>query len=194
MAVQKVSRIGLPIYSKNPSVKMAIQEQRTGVKRISNSKGDEMILANSRTGEVMTGMDVGFHQNVKVDKTKFVKLYLQGVTAFTGLSKTGGKVLEMVISEASTKVDKDLIWLSIKQAEEFGIPERTFLRGMKELRQKEILFDCDMGECWYFINVNYIFNGDRLAFLKTYELEKEQVEIENPNQAQLPFDSEIDCN
>lgn len=191
----KLSQIGLPIYSKNPSIKTAIQGQKTGIKRISNPQGDELILSNARTGEEFSGIGIGFHQKVKVDKSKFVKLYLQGVTAFAGLTKTAGKVLEMVISEASTKMDKDLIWLSIKEAEEFGIAQRTFMRGMKELRQKEILYDCDKGESWYFINVNYIFNGDRLAFLKTYELDTGEVvdveAMENPNQGLLPFEGEI---
>jgi hypothetical protein len=195
MADVKKSRVGLTIYSQNPSIKTAIQGQKTGIKRISNPQGDEMIVSNSATGEIITGVNVGFHQNVKVDKTKFVKLYLQGVTAFAGLTKTAGKVLEMVIAEASTKAERDLIWLSIKEAEEFGIPERTFLRGLKELRQKEILYDCDKGESWYFINVNYIFNGDRLAFLKTYELDTGEVvdveAMENPNQGLLPFEGEI---
>lgn len=188
----KTSRIGLPVYSQNPSVKHAIVSMKTGVKRISNQMGNEMIIANSHTGEIVTGGDIGFHQKVKVDKTQFVKLYIQGVTAFTGLSKTGGRILEMVIAEAHKNPSKDILWLSAKEAEEFGIPERTFLRGMKELRQREILFDCDKGGSWYFINVNYMFNGDRLAFLKTYELKKDGDEIdENPNQQSLPFDGEI---
>lgn len=190
MAVKK-SRIGLPIYSQNPSVKQAIVSMKTGVKRISNASGGEMIIANSHTGEIVTGVDVGFHQRVKVDKTQFVKLYIQGVTAFTGLSKTGARVLEMVIAEAHNNPGKDLIWISAKEAEEIGIPERTFIRGMKELRQREILFDSDKGGSWYYINVNYMFNGDRLAFLKTYELKTDDDEEVNPNQPSLPFDGDI---
>lgn len=191
----KTNRIGLPIYQTNPSVKEALVSMKTGVKRISNPSGNEMILSNGRTGEVMTGVDVGFHQRVKVDKTEFVKLYIQGVSAFTGLSKTGARILEMVIAEAHKSPGKDLIWLSNKEAEEFGIPERTFFRGMKELRQREILFDAAKGSSWYFINVNYMFNGDRLAFLKTYELHDFTKDpIDNPNQAQLPFEGDIECN
>jgi len=183
----KLSKIGLPIYKTNPSVKQAIENTKTGVKRISNTSGNEMIIASKSTGEIVTGVDVGFHQRVKVDKTQFVKLYIQGVTAFTGLSKTGAKVLEMVIAEAHKNTGKDLLWLSAKEAEIFGIADRTFKRGMKELRQRGILFDCDKGSSWYFINVNYMFNGDRLAFLKTYELEKEGEEEETVNQPSLPF-------
>ena len=74
----------------------------------------------------------------------------------------------------------------------FLIPMATFMRGMKELLIKEILFE-HIDENRYYININYIFNGDRLAFLKTYELDTGEVvdAIENPNQGLLPFDGEI---
>lgn len=191
----KKSRRGLPTYRANPSIKTAIQGQKTGIKRISNPKGDEMIVSNSATGEIMTGVDVGFHQRVKVDKTQFVKLYIQGVSAFVGLSKAGGRVLEMVLAESSNQVGKDIIFLSPRIAlEVFLIPMATFMRGMKELLVKEILFE-HIDENRYYININYIFNGDRLAFLKTYELDTGKVvdveAMENPNQGLLPFEGEI---
>lgn len=189
----KKSRRGLPMYRTNPSIKIAMQGQKTGVKRISNPKGDEMIVSNSATGEIITGVNVGFHQNVKVDKTQFVKLYIQGVSAFVGLSKAGGRVLEMVLAESGNQVGKDTIFLSPRIAlEVFLIPMATFMRGMKELLVKEILFE-HIDENWYYININYIFNGDRLAFLKTYELDTGEVaeDTENPNQGLLPFEGEI---
>jgi len=61
------------------------------------------------------------------------------------------------------------------------------MRGIKELLEKGILFE-QLDENWYFINVNYIFNGDRLAFLKTYELKREGEEEETNNQPSLPFE------
>lgn len=191
----KYSRRGLPTYRTNPSIKTAMQGQKTGIKRISNPQGDEMILSNGRTGEVVTGMDVGFHKSFKVDKTQFVKLYIQGVSAFIGLTKSGGRVLEMVLSESSKRTGRDTIHLSPRIAtEDFLIPKHTYMRGMKELVTKEILFE-SLDENLYFINVNYIFNGDRLAFLKTYELDTgEVVDVEamqNPNQGLLPFEGEI---
>lgn len=183
------------MYLENPSVKTAIVSAKTGVKRISNASGGEMIIANSHTGEVMTGVDVGFHTRVKVDRTQFVKLYIAGVSAFIGLSKASASALEMVIAETNKNPGKDRIYLSPRIAEEdWAVSKRTYMRGMKELLEKGILYE-HVDENWYFINVNYIFNGDRLAFLRTYEREdQEEVQTENPNQAQLPFDSEIDCS
>ena len=101
--MEKKSSRGLAVYRENPSIKNAITTMKTGVKRISSTDGNEMIIASKSTGEIVTGVDVGFHQRIKVDKTQFVKLYIQGVTAFTGLSKTGASVLEMVIAETHKK-------------------------------------------------------------------------------------------
>lgn len=195
MEQPQLSRRGLPAYSKNPSIKLALQGQMTGIKRISNPNGDEMILSNGRTGEVVTGVDMGFHQKIKVDKTQFVKLYIQGVSAFVGLSKAGGRVLEAVIVEVNKSVGKDTIFISPRMANDiYSIKKSSFMSGIKDLLTKEILFE-HIEENWYFFNVNYIFNGDRLAFLKTYELDTGEVvdveAMENPNQALLPFEGEI---
>ena len=193
MEEQKLKR-GKAIYRKNPSIPDAIATMKTGVKRISSPiKSDtELIVSNPKSGEVYSGVGLGFHTKVKVDKEEFVKLYIKGVSAFTGLSKAGARVLEMVISESKKYFGKDTIFLSTIRAKEiFDIPKATYQRGLKELVEAEILFNT-LDTNMYFINVNYMFNGDRLAFLQTYEIENfEDREAENPNQQSLPFDGEI---
>lgn len=190
-----LSRRGLPTYAKNPSAVSAIANQQIGVKRFSSGTGTDLIISNAKNGEVYSGVGLGFHTKVKVDKTQFVKLYIEGVSAFVGLSKAGGRVLEAVISEINKTIGKDTIYISQRIADSnYGIKKSTFMSGMRDLLMKEILFE-HLDENWYFVNVNYMFNGDRLAFLKTYEIENlEGREVENSNQAQLPFDSEIDCS
>ena len=194
MQETKKSRRGLPTYRSNPSIPDALATMKTGVKRISSpiKSNTELIVSNPSTGEVYSGVGLGFHTKVKVDKEQFIKLYVKGVSAFTGLSKAGSRVLEMVISESKKYIDKDTIFLSPRVAGEvFLIPMATFMRGMKELLVKEILFE-HIDENWYYININYMFNGDRLVFLQTYEIKNlEDREIENPNQQSLPFDGEI---
>jgi hypothetical protein len=192
-----LSRRGLPTYEKNPSIKTAMQEQRTGIKRISSNKSSnkEMILSDKATGEIITGVDVGFHERIKVDKTQFVKLYIAGVSAFIGLSKAGGRVLEAVLNEVNKNVGKDMLFISPRVADNlYGIKKSTFMSGLRNLLSREVLYE-HIEENWYFINVNYIFNGDRLAFLQTYELDTGEVvdveAMENPNQGLLPFEGEI---
>jgi hypothetical protein len=184
MSELKLKRGGA-IYKKNPSTAEAITTMKTGIKRISNKKGQEMILADGRTGEIITGVDIGFHERVKVDRTEFVKLYIRGVSAFTGLQKAGARVLELVISESNKNIGKDMLFLSQPRASAFGIPKATFNRGINELIEREILFNSEETN-FYFININFIFNGDRLAFLKTYEVATEDNHSDDSkNQAYL---------
>jgi len=42
-----------------------------------------------------------------------------------------------------------------------------FKRGMSELLAKEIMYE-SLEPFFYFINVNYLFNGERLAFVREY--------------------------
>lgn len=183
---EQLSRRGLPVYRTNPSIPEALTSMKTGIKRISNPSGNEMIISNSHTGEVVTGVDVGFHQRIKVDKTQFVKLYIQGVSAFVGLTKAGAKALEMVISESSINTGKDTLFISPRIGKEiYNISKPTFMRGMKELLENGILYE-HIEDNWYFININFMFNGDRLAFLKTYELTDFSSINEEPDQKTLP--------
>jgi hypothetical protein len=47
--------------------------------------------------------------------------------------------------------------------------ERTFRRGLRELLEKEFLYHSTSGSV-FFINIRFMFNGDRLAFVRTYHL------------------------
>ena len=49
------------------------------------------------------------------------------------------------------------------------LSERTYQRGVRELLEKEFLFRSP-SEGVFFVNIRYMFNGDRLAFVKTYHL------------------------
>jgi len=194
MEQQQLGKRGLPVYSKNPSAAAAIQTMKTGIKRISNDKGEEMILSNASTGEIVANAGIGFHQKVKVDKTQFVKLYIQGVSAFVGLSKAGANILEIVITEINKTPSRDIVYLNSRMADElYAIKKSSFMRGIKNLLEKEILYE-HIDENLYFININYIFNGDRLAFLKTYEIDRsiepniKNKQIDHPNQLTMDLD------
>lgn len=171
----RVSRRGASVYAENPSVSKALTTTKTRKKRISNKKGDKFMIV-SHEGEVMA--PAGFHEIIEVDNTQFIKLYAQGVKAFADLSKTATIIFELVVSEMQENIGKDELFISSQLAEIKGINPRTFLRGMKELISKEFLFESAKGGNWYFINVNYFFNGNRLGFLKEYRLKET---VQQPN-------------
>jgi hypothetical protein len=110
------------------------------------------------------------------------------------LNKAGARVLEIIISEL--EYNKDEIFVNSKRiSTEYGISIPTLKRGLKDLREKEVLFDHFNGDGWFFINVAYLFVGERYTLVKHYRIKRdqEQGEIENPNQATLPFQGDIEC-
>lgn len=158
-------------YEINPSLSIADNNTKSGVKRITNKAGNRCMIV-SEQGEIIA--PAGFYEIVEVDKTQFVKLYVNGVKAFQGLSSAGTKVFEFVFHKVQEKPSLDKIYLhfiDIDQ-EQFPISERTFHRGLTELLAKEFIFKSTLPNI-YFLNINYMFNGNRLAFIKEYRINTE---------------------
>lgn len=158
-------------YEINPSLSAAADNTKSGVKRITNKAGNRCMIV-SEQGEIVA--PAGFYEIVEVDKTQFVKLYVNGVKAFQGLSSAGTKVFEFVFHKVQEKPSLDKIYLhfiDIDQ-EQFPISERTFHRGLTELLAKEFIFKSTLPNI-YFLNINYMFNGNRLAFIKEYRIKTE---------------------
>jgi hypothetical protein len=163
-----VSRRGFLRYDHNPSVSQASSNTRTGVKRISNKAGDKFMII-SEHGEVIA--PAAFHEVIEVDRTQFVKLYISGVKAFQGLTAAGTKVFEIIYRVVQQNPGVDRFYLHFMEVQRMGITvsERTFHRGMSELLEKSFIYE-SITPNMYFLNIDYLFNGDRLAFVKEYHL------------------------
>lgn len=162
------SRKGLPRYATNPSLEIAATSQKVGVRRIAGQNDMSLIVTNGDTGEVIA--PVGFHQRVPVDKTQFVKMYIQGIRALQGLSLSGVKVFELIFEAVQEHPGTDKVTLYFMDTLEEGkpkIPKTTFHRGLKELLGKNFIYE-SMTPHTYWINLTYMFNGDRFAFIKEY--------------------------
>jgi hypothetical protein len=109
-------------------------------------------------------------------------LFLDGVKQAAGLSKAGVQVFELVYNQVRENPGTDQILLNRYMAQEHGmdLSERTYQRGVRELLEKEFLFRSP-SEGVFFVNIRYMFNGDRLAFVKTYHLKN------SGTQRELPF-------
>lgn len=162
------SRRGLARHKTNPFLEAAHQHTKSGMKRISNASGDRMMVV-SGDGEVMA--TAGFWQAQEVDKTQFVKLYVNGVKAFQDLTAAGAKVFALLYMQVMNGIGKDVVYLSFSEVDQEVTPlsKPTFMRGMKELLEKHFIAET-MTTGKYFINPDYMFNGDRLAFVKEYRL------------------------
>jgi hypothetical protein len=143
---------------------------KAGVKKVAGKDGMSLVVADSGTGEIVA--PVGFHQVVPVDRTQFVKMYIQGVRALQGLSLAGVKVFELIFEAVQKYPGTDKIILHFMDTVEDGkpkIPRATFHRGLRELLDKQFIYE-SLTPNVYWINVTYMFNGDRLAFIKEYRL------------------------
>ena len=159
-------------YKKNPFIGNAVANTKIGTKRISNQKGDKLMIVSEDTGEVLA--PAGFHEILEVDKTQFVKLYVNGVKAFTNLTSAGARVFELIYLAVQKSIGKDVIYISFSEIDQAvsPLPKTTFLRGMKEVCVKGFLAESKT-QNKYFINPDYIFNGDRLAIVKEFRIKRD---------------------
>lgn len=156
-------------YASNPFISNAMVNTKSGVKRISSKGGDRMMVVSETTGEIMA--PAGFWQAQEVDKTQFVKLYVNGVKAFKELTGAGTKVFEVLYMKVQSGIGKDQLMLTFPNLDQSINPmsEATFYRGMRELIDKGFIAESTVPGIYY-LNPDYIWNGDRLAFVKEFRL------------------------
>jgi hypothetical protein len=162
------TRRGVKLHKQNPFLSEAVGNTKQGIKRITHNKdGGSMVMVT--TGEVVA--PAGFWHAQEVDRTQFVKLFVNGVKAFKDLSGSGTKVFEVLYLEIQKQIGKDRVYLSFHAVEQEITPmsEATYSRGMRELVTKNFIAPSEL-QGWYFINPDYLWNGDRLAFVKEYRM------------------------
>lgn len=174
-------------YTENPFLDAALASQKTRTKRITNSTGDHLMIVSEQTGEIVG--PAGFWHTEEVDQTKFIKLYVNGVKAVKELTSAGTKMLELLYIEMQKNIGKDQAHLSFSAVDQTSNPisEATFYRGMKELVEKGFLAE-SMSTSLYFVNPDYLWNGDRLAFVKEYRLKRKRDKATDTRTLPLPFD------
>jgi hypothetical protein len=64
---------------------------------------------------------------------------------------------------------EDSVLLSVDMS---NLEERTFKRGLRELLEKEFLYRSALASM-FFVDIRFMFNRDRLAFVKECRLKKE---------------------
>lgn len=165
-AVVKVKH-GIAVYATNPSVPHpdSIKKRKT-VKFGDDKRG---FVVDGGNGEVLSVGGMAFYEFEEVDSTRFVKLFLDGIKQAAGLSKAGLAVFELVYKEIHDNPNNDKVELSFDLVLHRGIKltRTTYFRGLRELLDREFLFK-SLIDGVFFVNIRYMFNGDRLAFVKGY--------------------------
>jgi Firmicute plasmid replication protein (RepL) len=163
-----MTKRGVPVYKTNPSVPLA-SALPTRTRRIDVPGGRGSVIVDNSTGELKGIGGMGFWWEEEVDTTRFVKLFLEGIKQAAGLSKSGIQVFELVYHEMRANPGRDEIILNLHLAKDRGISDRTYQRGVRELLEKEFLYRSP-SDGVFFVNIRFMFNGDRLAFVKSYHL------------------------
>ena len=177
------TRRGIALYPKNPFLQGA--EVATKTRRVTNKRGD-MMLVNSNTGEIQTQI-AGFWEAEEVDSTKFVKLFVRGVKALKELTGAGTKVFEVLYLRVQENIGKDQIYMAFASVEQALTPMSyaTYKRGMAELIEKGFIASTP-SQGLYWLNPDFVWNGDRLAFVKEYR--KKQIEPQRDTKTIDMFD------
>lgn len=176
-----LTRRGHPVYEKNPSI---IGMLPARIKQSKPQKLASAYMVAPATGEKIGQGAFSFVQEKAVDPENFVKMYLKGIKKHSELGKAGLTLFELVFHQISGKggKDKDKVELSYLLAQKWkpDLTRSTYFRGLNELIEKGFLF-CSMAADVYFVNINFMFNGDRINLVESY------VRKETVAQAELPL-------
>ena len=161
---------GFPIYDRNPSVPTP-SGIPTRKKPVKIAKGNRAMIIGSDTGEVIGEGHAAFFEMLEVDQGQFVKIYLAGVKGTARLTKSGMQVFEIVYNQMRDNPQTDKIELNFYLAKKFGVEmsERTYQRGLRELLENDFLYRSPSSDV-YFVNITYMFNGNRITLAKRYFL------------------------
>lgn len=182
-ANQISTKRGFPVYRTNPSVPNT-RDMTTRTRRFQVPGGKASVIVDHSSGEIKGLGGMGFWWEEEVDSTRFVKLFLDGIRQASGLSKAGMQVFELIYHQMRSNPGSDEIKLNAYVARDHGLSDRTYQRGVRELLEKEFLFRSP-SDGVFFVNIRFMFNGDRLAFVRSYHLKDSR----HAHQAQreLPF-------
>jgi hypothetical protein len=171
---EQATRRGVALYDKNPF----LVEVTTKTRRVTNKRGD-MMLVNNQTGEIQSNI-AGFWEAEEVDSTKFVKLFVQGVKALKELTGAGTKVFEVLYLRVQDNIGKDQIFMAFSSVDHALTPmsQATYKRGMAELIEKGFIA-ATPSQGMYWLNPSFVWNGDRLAFVKEYRRASTKKAIED---------------
>jgi len=169
--------MSLARHKTNPFLEDMIVPVRGQRVKISKIGKDDNILINQGTGEIH-GTHVTTYK--KVDSEQFVKLFTANIALTFELSSAGIKSFGVLLWAVQYKaLSKDEVDLDSYLLDEFTenhsmieppikLSLATFKRGINELEKAQIIAKT-LRKGRYFINPNFVFNGDRIAFTTMIE-------------------------
>ena len=173
-------------HKTNPFIGDMIVPVRGRQVKLSRLGRDQDVLVNQTTGEIR-----GTHLTTykRVDGEQFINLFTANIGLTFDLSAAGIKTFSVLLWVVQHKaISRDEVDLDALTLEEFiedhsgskkplSLSLTTFKRGMNELEKAQIIAKT-MRKGRYFINPNFVFNGDRIAFTTVIERKKRTAQTE----------------
>lgn len=161
-----LQKYGIPVYPQNPSLMPA--EDISKRRRIESGDGRRTVTLDGETGEVLRRGTAVFTEWEDVDKERFVKIFLAGLKQAVGMSKPGMLVFEHVYDQLRDNHQKDMVMLA---PDACGMTTSAFSRGLRDLLEREFLYRSPYNSVFW-VNIRYLFNGDRIAFVRAYRIKR----------------------
>lgn len=164
-------------HETNPFLEDMIVPVKGRQVRLSRLGKDDNVLVNQKTGEVL-GTHVTTYK--PVDGEQFVKLFTANIGLAFDLTSAGIKAFTVLMwTVQNTALARDEVMLDAVTLERFlreqdskkQLSLTTFRRGLAELTEAQIIAKT-VRQGIYFINPNFVFNGDRIAFTTVIERKK----------------------
>jgi hypothetical protein len=161
----RLMRYGHPIYEVNPSLPNHLWLATSHSPSLSTK-----IDRNWMSGQEEIPVADNSFKTAELDSERFVKFYLDGIRQYAQLNQPGVNLFEFVYEQLSRQdaQNKDKICLNYVLANKWrlDLTRRSYSRGIAELLNKEFLFRSMVNDV-YFINVRFVFNGDRVALVRS---------------------------
>lgn len=179
-------------YESNPFIENMVVPIRGQKVQLSKLGKDDNVLVNQTTGEVQ-GTHITTYK--RVDAEQFVKLFTANIALTFDLKAAGIKAFNVLVWMLQNRsISKDLVPLDKFALDDFlnahddrapkiKLSQPTFWRGLAELEAAQIIAK-HLRQGWYFINPNFVFNGDRIAFTTVIESNKRK-----EKQQELPLEN-----
>ena len=160
-------------YKENPFLENFVISTRAKQVKISAIGKDDNVLLNQHTGEI-SGTHITTYK--KVDEEEFVKLFVKNIALTFDLKAAGIKAFNVLMWTVQyNAIQKDIVTLDSYTLNEFlennnykSLSLPTFKRGISELEDAKIIAKT-MRKGVYYINPNFVFNGNRIAFSTSIE-------------------------
>jgi Firmicute plasmid replication protein (RepL) len=166
--IKRISKVDK--YEKNPFLGGDVLTIKRGKSSMIIGSTNKL-LVDEKTGEV-EGLAI-LHKYTEVDKDEFVKVYIKEMKNLLDLTSTGTKSFYFLLE--CLRINEATVYINITKMAEYCKWKNTSqcYLGLGELIANKVIAPSTEPNLW-FINPNFIFNGNRIVFMKEYRRKEEK--------------------